>query len=134
RLSVGEMIEWRVALLGLLIEQHGVALRKGAALAVLAGQPHPMAFEQKRAESQRLGGGPVDIFPRFDRRAPVFQETLQRAVEMEIGRERRDLAADILEGRDLDAGAATARIFAVGGAFEAGPAAVEPVGLVGTVV
>ena len=40
RLLGAEMVERRVALLGLLIEQHRMALRERAALAVLAGQAH----------------------------------------------------------------------------------------------
>jgi len=39
-----------------LIDQHRVALREGAALGVLARQADRMAFEQQRAERQRLGG------------------------------------------------------------------------------
>ena len=134
RLPLGEMIERRIPLLGLLIEQHGVALREGAALAVLAGKPHPMPVEQQGAEGQRLRCGPVDVFPDSIASAPVFQETIERAVQVEIRRQGRDLAADVLERGDLDARASAARIVAVGGALESRPAAVEPVGLVGAVV
>ena len=74
------------------------------------------------------------MFSRSRSPAPVFQEAGQRAVQVEIRRQRRDLAADVLERGDLDAGAPAARIVAVGGALESRPAAVEPVGLVGAVV
>ena len=58
RLVVAQMIERRVARLGPLIEQHRMALREGAALGILARQPHRMAVEQQRAEGQRLGRSP----------------------------------------------------------------------------
>ena len=133
RLAVAEMIERRVALLGFLIEQHRMALREGAALAVLAGEPHPVAFEQQRAEGERLAGRPIDARAGLDRFAPVFEKAVERAVQMEVRRQRRDLAADLLERRDLDAGMAAARIVGIVGALEAGPAAVEPIGLVGAI-
>ena len=58
RLAVAEMVERGVALLGLLVDQHRVALREGAALAVLAGQADRMAFVEQRAEGQRLARSP----------------------------------------------------------------------------
>ena len=64
RPAFGEVVERRVAVLVLLVDQHRVALRERAALGVLAGQPHRMAFEQQRAERQRLGGRPVDALAR----------------------------------------------------------------------
>src|SRR4029077_3087309 len=46
---------------------------------------------------------------------------------------RGDLVADLLELCDLEAGFAAARILAVAGGLEAGPAAVEPIGFVGAI-
>ena len=63
------MVERDVAVLGLLVDQHRMALREGAALAVLAGEPHRMAVEQQRAEGERLGGRPVDALAGLDRLA-----------------------------------------------------------------
>ena len=54
-------------------------------------------------------------------------------MQMEIRRQRGDLLADLLERGDVDAGLAAARIVGVARGLEAGPAAVEPVGLVGAV-
>ena len=39
-LSGADMVDRDAAFLGLLVDQHGVALRKGAAAAVLTGHPH----------------------------------------------------------------------------------------------
>ena len=59
-LVAAEVIERRVAAFVLLIDQHRMALREGAALGVLAGQADVMAFLQQRTERQRLAGCPVD--------------------------------------------------------------------------
>ena len=77
------MIERRVALLGLLVDQHRMALRERAALAILAGQPHLVAVEQQRAERERLAGRPIDVGAGLDRFAAVFEEAVERAVQME---------------------------------------------------
>ena len=89
RLLAAELVERRVAVLGLLIDQHRVALREGAALGILARQPHRMAFLEQRAEGERLGGRPVDPFAGFDRLAAVIEEPLDGAVERGSPRERR---------------------------------------------
>ncbi len=68
RLAVADVVERDVARFGLLVDQHRVALREGAALAVLAGQTHREAFVEQRAERQRLGGRPVDALAGLDRR------------------------------------------------------------------
>ena len=130
RLRVAQMIERRVARLGALIEQHRMALREGAALGILSGQPHRMAVQQQRAEGQRLAGRPVDAFAGLDRLAPVFEEARDGAMDLEIVRHAGDLLADLLQLGDIDAGDAAARIVAFGAGLHAGPAAVEPVGLV----
>ena len=53
--------EGHVLLLRLRVVQHGVALREGAALRVLAREPHVDTLEQQRAPGERLGGGPVHV-------------------------------------------------------------------------
>ena len=55
-----------VALLGGLIVEDGVALRERAAADVLAAQADREALTQQRAESQMLGGGPVDLGAALD--------------------------------------------------------------------
>ena len=65
RLALADVVERDVALLGLLIDQHGVALGERAAAAVLAGQPDMRALGAQRAERQRLGGRPVDALRRL---------------------------------------------------------------------
>src|SRR3982074_3148798 len=128
-----EMIERRIAALVLLIDQHRMPLREGAALGVLSRQPDGRAFLQQRAERQRLAGRPVDAEAGLDRLGAVFQEPLHRTMQPETVGHLGDPAADILEYRDIDAGNAAARIFFLVRRLEAGPLAVQPVGLVGLV-
>ena len=132
-LVAAEMVERRVAALVFLVDQDRMALREGAALGVLSRQPHVMAFLQQRAERQRLAGRPVDADAGVDRLRAVFQEALDGAVNPEAVGHLGDLAADILQHGDIDAGDAAARVFFLVGDLEAGPFAVEPVGLVGLV-
>jgi hypothetical protein len=96
-LVVAEMVERRVAALVFLVDQHRMALRKRAALGVLARQPDVAAFLQQRAERQRLAGRPVDADAVVDRLGAVFEEALDGAVNPETVRHLGDLAADILE-------------------------------------
>src|SRR6516162_7500702 len=124
------MIERRVAALVLLVDQHRMALREGAALGVLAGEPDMMAFLKQRAERQRLAGRPIHADAGVDRLGAIIQETLDGAVNAETIRHLGDLAADLLEDRQIDAGDAAPRILFLVGELKAGPLAVEPVGLV----
>src|SRR5262247_4392080 len=115
------MIERDVAVLVLLIDQDRMALREGAALAVLAGQAHREALEQQRAVGQRLGRRPGDALALLDGLGAVVEEALDRAVDMEILGHRSDFAADVLERIDGDAGMATARIVGIARDLESGP-------------
>src|SRR5262245_63076098 len=92
-----------------------------------------MPLKQERAERQRLARRPVDALPGLDRLAAVVEEPLDRAVDVEIRRRRCDVAADLVQGLDVDAGVAAPRIVGVACRLEPGPAAVEPVGAVGPV-
>src|SRR6516225_2959184 len=91
RLAGADGVEGRVTVLVLLVDQDRMALREGAALAVLAGQPDPRAVEEERAERQRLRRRPVYAFAGFDHLAAGFEETLDGAVDVEALRHHRDL-------------------------------------------
>src|SRR5688572_30288053 len=54
RLLSAEVVERLVASLRLLVEEHRMALREGAALHVLTAEPNLEAFLEERAESERL--------------------------------------------------------------------------------
>src|ERR1700692_587147 len=127
------MIERRVAALVLLVEQHRMARRECAALGVLAGQPNPVPRWQHQAEGERLAGRPIDIGAGLDRFAAAIKKPIERAMQVKTLRQRCDLVADLLELCDLDAGMAAARIVGLARSLEAGPAAVEPIGLVGAI-
>src|SRR6266852_3443962 len=107
------MVEWGMAVLVLLIDQHRVALREGAALGVLAGEPHRTAVEQDRAEGKRLRGRPIDALAGLDRLGPRVEETLDGAVDVEALGHRGDLLADLLQRLDRDAGLAAPRVVVV---------------------
>src|SRR5215813_12254347 len=89
-----------------------------------------MALAQERAERERLRGRPVDAFAGLDRLGAGGEEALDGAVDVEILRHRRDLAADLLQLLDSEAGIAAARVVGHFRDLEAGPAAVEPIRLV----
>jgi len=72
-----------------------------------------MAFEQQRAERQRLAGRPVNAVPGVDRLAAVVEKPIERLVQVEVRRQRGDLRSDLLELCDLDAGRAAARIVGI---------------------
>src|SRR5262249_60464665 len=95
RLAGADVVEGRVAVLVLLVDQDRMALREGAALAVLAGQPDPRAVEEKRTERQGLRGRPVDGFAGFDHLAAGFEETLDGAGPVETLRHLGGVPSDI---------------------------------------
>src|SRR6478672_12486289 len=132
-LIAAEMIEWGVAALVFLVDQHRMPLREGTALAVLSRQPDVMAFLQQRAERQRLAGGPIDPDAVLDRLGAVLQKALDGAVNPEAIGHLGDLAANLPEHRDIDAGDAAAGVLLLIRRLEACPLAVEPVRLVGLV-
>src|SRR3954463_16181405 len=100
-----------------------MTLREGAALGVLAGQPHRIAVEEQCAERERLAGRPVDALAGLDRLGACVEESLDGAMGMEILRHRADLLADLLERFDFNAGDPTPRIVVVARCLHAGPAA-----------
>ena len=133
-LAVADMVERDVARLGLLVDQHGMALRERAALAVLAGQADRIALVEQRAESQRLAGRPIDALAvstawrRLSRKRWIVLWTLKP-----LGH-RGDARGELLDLVEIDAGlAAPIVVDHILRRLEAGPAPVEPVGLVGLV-
>src|SRR3712207_8107386 len=62
RLPLPDVVKRRMAVLRLLVEENGVALREGAALHVLTRQAHRMAFEQEGdRKSTRLNSSHANI-------------------------------------------------------------------------
>ena len=79
-----DMVERHVARFGLLVDQHAVALREGAALAVLAGEAHRIALVEQACRrraprpSPSRCPAPVSIAV-----CAVVEEALDRLVEVE---------------------------------------------------
>ena len=132
RLARPDMIEHNSALLAFLIDQGRMALRERAARRILAGQAHWKAFVEQRAESQRLGGCPIDSLAGLHHLAFGAELAGDGAVNVEIFRHGADGAPDRLQSvafhRSLAPPIRTGRR-----GLEAGPAPVQPVGLVGPV-
>ena len=61
RQRAGEVLDRHVAQAGLLVVQGEVAVREGAALGVLAGEPDVGALGQQRGERERLGVAELDL-------------------------------------------------------------------------
>ena len=89
RLRVLEMLDRRVLEAGLLVVEHEVTLREGAALGVLSFEAYVDAVGQQRAEGEGLGLAAVD--PAFLQRLdPARQRAPQLAVDVEtLGRLQR---------------------------------------------
>ena len=108
-LALADMVQRHVARFVFLVDQHRMALREGAALAVLAGQADAIAVVDQRGEGQSLGGRPVDALAGFDRLAAIVEEALDRLVEVEALRNRAQLLAifvqlAVLDGRSCRGG------------------------------
>ena len=73
-----------------------MALRERAPLAVLAGQANRKALVQKRAEGERLGGGPVDPLADLDCRAAILEKASNGFMNFEAFRRRRNALAERL--------------------------------------
>ncbi len=121
-----------IALFGFLIDERGMALAERAARRILSAQANPEAFLDQRAESERLGGGPVEPLAGLEHLLLGLQNTAERAVDIEALRHRRQDLAESLEPVSLDAGIAAPGLALRD--LETGPAALEPVGFVGPVV
>ena len=109
-----------------------MALRERAPLAVLARQANRKALVQKRAEGERLGGGPVDPLANLDCRAAVFEKASNGFMNVEAFRRRCDALAERLQSIETDASLTAAIVVSnLPRRLDARPAAVEPIGLVG---
>ena len=85
-----------------------MALRERAALAVLARKADRKAFVEQRAESERLGGRPVDALAALIAVAAVLEKAQDRLMDVEAFRRRGDPLADLPEPIEIDPGLAAA--------------------------
>ncbi len=135
RLPVADVVERDVARLGLLIDQHRMALRERAALEVLAAESRtgkPSSSRAPKASASAVAQSTPS--PLVDRVAAVVEEAKDGLVDLEALRRGGDALADLLQPVDVVAGVAAAVVLDhVLRRLEAGPAAVEPVGLVGRI-
>ena len=88
-LAVADVVQRDVAGFGLLVDQHRMALREGAALRILARQAHRLALVEQRPEGQRLAGRPVDPLAGLDHLAAVVEEAADGLVDLEPLRDAR---------------------------------------------
>ena len=131
RLAETDVGQRGVAVLVFLVDQHGMALRKRAAFAVLARQADRMALDDQGAEGQGLGGRPVDTFSGVDHLGLGGQLAFDLGVRGEVARKPGQAGADFLQKINGTAGLAAPGV--AGGNRHAGPYAVHPIRLVGLV-
>ena len=87
-----------------------MALREGAALAILAGQADREALLDECRERQVLGHGPVDTLAGLDHLAAALEQAADGLVGVEILRQRGDAPADLLQRVDGNARIAASRL------------------------
>src|SRR5215208_1880537 len=93
-----------------------------------------MPLEQERAERERLRGGPINALARFEHALAIVQEPLDRAMHVKSSRNFDQAPSEVLQGFGWKARLSATRVVHVlVRSLDAGPAAVEPVGLVGLV-
>ncbi len=109
-----------------------MALAEGAACAVLTREPHGETLDQQGAEGERLAGGPVDALAGLDHRGLGVEHALHGPVRLVVLGQPGERRADLFQRREVHRGLAA--LVAPFGPREAGPAAVEPVGLVRAIV
>src|ERR1700734_4385874 len=107
------MVQRDVARFGLLIDQHRMALREGAAFAVLARKANREAIVQEGGEGERFGSGPVDRVAAFDRSATVVEEAENRLVDVEPFRHGGDPLPGLPPPSAFDPGLAAASVVGV---------------------
>ena len=134
RLALLQIVERDIALFGVLIIEHRMTLAERAALDILAGQAHRMAFRDQRTERQGFRRRPIETFAGLDHLGAVILETLDGPVNIEASRNFGKLLADFLERLYRQSGLAAALFIGIVGRPQTAPGTVQPVGLVRLVV
>src|SRR5688500_3230483 len=96
------MLQRRVLLGRLRVEEDRMTLAEGAACAVLADESNRIALEQERAERQQLGEGPVERLALLELVQPGFQHAGRLRMSMEAGRDARGGLRDLLQRLERD--------------------------------
>src|SRR6202007_1041176 len=96
-LTLADVVQGDVALLGLLVDEHGMALRERAAAAVLAGEADEGALGAERAEGERLASRPVDPLAALDRLLLRLELPGDLAVEVEAFGDAAQRGADLAQ-------------------------------------
>src|ERR1700730_640342 len=94
RLLVADIVQGDVARFRLLVDQHGMTLRKSAALGVLAGKTHRIALIDKGRESKRLAHCPVDALAGLDHLAAIVEQAPDSAEDVESFGDQGDATTD----------------------------------------
>src|SRR5205823_12088331 len=110
-----------------------MAMREGAAPAVLTGQADMGSLGAQRTDRQRLGGGPIycwagDPLAGLDGGTFGVELASDLAVQMKAFRHRHEAAPDL--SQQLDRCHRVAAAIIIGRGFKPGPGAPQPVGLV----
>ena len=109
-----------------------MALGECTAHGILSRQPHGHAFPEQCAESQSLGGRPVEALSGLEHLGLVLHLPHDGLVGVEAFGNRRQHAPDI-EQRFAGYASLAAPVAALGRDRHAGPAPVQPIGTLGPV-
>src|SRR5258705_12999381 len=124
----GDVLQRGVAPLGLLIDQHRMALGERATLDILPREADREALLEQRAECELLSHGPVDALAGPDHLATALDEALHSLVRVEIAGDGGRAAAYLLQDIHRDAGVAAPLLLVY--RAKSRPAAIEPIGFV----
>ena len=83
-LVLGDVLEWSVGLLGLLVVEDGVTLGEGTTLDILSGDTDVVSLVDKSTEGQSLGSGPINVLALGNRLGSGAENALQVAVDGEV--------------------------------------------------
>ena len=127
-----DVLEGPPLALGVLINEGGVTLREGAAVAVLSAHADGMPLRRQTREGEGLAGRPVDRLAGLYRRAALGEKLLYFRMRREVRRRRHERGAEALEFVNGDGGVAAMRL-PLAHRLDAAPHALKPVRLVGTI-
>ena len=112
RAGVGQRLDRRMRLPGALVVQNGMAVREGAALGVLAGEPDRNPLDQQARERERLRLAPVDpavvqaLAPALEllQQLLVALEALRQLQQLLVQRWRRSAGTAVTTAPPVSAG------------------------------
>jgi hypothetical protein len=101
-LVLAQVLEGSVGILGLLVVEDSVALRKGTTLDILTGDTDMVTLSDERTKGQSLSSGHVDVLTLNNRLGSVGENSLQVAVNLEALGNASNNLTNVLQSLGLD--------------------------------